>query len=227
MCYLFIDLSPLISQLCIADDRRRDNPTTLPNRQSQGESQGESNSGEGSGLLFSVYSKAAEDVDKNMAEHWQKDAKEIVIFVSPSVDIHTSSQIIRNALDRSILCRSLGPSCCFRPGPETKQSGYLGFLPRQHLSGPGRPERNTLIYSFPSRKIALILSSEICRLGEYSLVLELGDELELCIVGDIVTTMGTSIYRSGSACPVQSGKASSDACILCRGRGQDAYSVGS
>ena len=94
----------------MADDRNGGNLT---------QSQGESNSGEGSGLLFSVYSKAAEDIDKNMAEHWQKDAKEIVIFVSPSVDIHTSLQINRNALDRSILCRSLCPSCCFRPGPET------------------------------------------------------------------------------------------------------------
>ena len=202
----------------MADDRNGGNLT---------QSQGESNSGEGSGLLFSVYSKAAEDVDKNMAEHWQKDAKEIVIFVSPSVNIHTSSRTNRNALDRSILCRSLGPSCCFRHGPETKQSGYLGFLPRQHLSGPGRPERNTLIHSFPSRHTAPILSSEICRLGEYSLVFELNDESQLCFVGYIVTTMGTSISSSGSASPMQSRKASANACILCGGRREDAYSVGS
>ena len=223
MCYLLIDLSPLISYLCIADHRSGGNPTTPPNPQSQGES----NSGEGSGLLFSVYSKAAKDVDKNMAEHWQKDAEGIVIFVSPGVHIHTSSHINRNALDRSILCRSLCPSCYFRPGPETKQSGYLGILPWQHLSGPGRPERNTLIHSFPSRKAAPILSSEICGLGEHTMVLELGDESQLCFMGDIVTTMGTSISQSGSACPVQSRKASANACILCGGRGQDACPVGS
>ena len=86
MCYLLIDLSPLIPHLCIADDPSGGNPTTPPNPQSQGES----NSGEGSGLLFSVYSKAAGDVDKNITENWQKDAKEIIIFVSPCVDIHMS-----------------------------------------------------------------------------------------------------------------------------------------
>ena len=73
-----IDLtwSPLISQLCIVDDRR-DQPL-----------QGESNFGDSSGPFFSIYSKAAEDEDNNMIERWQKDADGILIFVSPHVDIH-------------------------------------------------------------------------------------------------------------------------------------------
>jgi hypothetical protein len=133
VCYLLIDLSPLISQLCIADDRSGGNPTTTPNLPLREEF----DSGDSLGLLFSVYSKTVEDGDNRGAKHWQKDAEGIVIFVSSSVDIHTSSYINSNASERPILCRSLCPSCYFRPGPETEQSGYLGILPSQHISGPG------------------------------------------------------------------------------------------
>ena len=67
------DLSSLISQLCIVDDRR-DQPL-----------QGESNFGDSSGPLFTIYSKAAEDEDKKMVDLWQKDADGILFFVSPRV----------------------------------------------------------------------------------------------------------------------------------------------
>jgi hypothetical protein len=213
---------PRISQLCIADDSR-EHPTTTPSQPLQGES----NFGDSSGPLFSMYSKAADEEDNKMVERWQKDADGILIFVSPRVAICLPLHINWNTIDRSILRRSRCPPCCYRPGPETKQSGYLRFLPRQHLSGSRQPKCNTLIYSFPRRQTTPILSCEIFCLGEYSLVLELGDECQLCFLGDIVTSMGTSICPSGSACAVQSRKSSADSCILCRGRGQDAYPVGS
>jgi hypothetical protein len=190
-------------------------------------SQGESNFGDSSGPLFSIYSKAAEDEDNKMVDRWQKDADGILIFVSSRVGIRLYLQINWNTIDRPIFCRSRCTSCCDSPRPEAKQSGYLRILPWQHLSGSRRPERNPLIHSFPCRPTTLILSFEIYHLGEFSLVLELGHEPELCFVGHIVTTMGTSISRSGSASAVQSRKASANACILCRGRGQDAYPVGS
>ena len=174
-----------------------------------------------------MYSKAADEEDNKMVERWQKDADGILIFVSPRVAICLPLHINWNTLDRSIFRCSRCPPCRYRPGPETKQSGYLRFLHRQHLSVSRRPERNTFIHPFPRRQTTPILCSEIFRLGEYSLVLELGDECELCFLGDIVTYMGTSICPSGSACAVQSRKASANACILCRGRRQDAYSVGS
>jgi hypothetical protein len=167
-------------------------------------SQGESIFGDSSGPLFSVYSKAAEDEDNKMVDRWQKDADGILFFVSPRVGIRLSLHVNWNAIDRSILCRSRCTPCRDGPGPEAKQSGYLRILPWQHLSGSRRPERNTLIHSFPCRQTTLILPIEICRLGEHSLVLELGHEPQLCFVGHIVTTMGTSISPSGSACPVQS-----------------------
>ena len=162
-----------------------------------------------------------------MVERWQKDADGILIFVSPRVAICLYLSMNWNTIDRSILCRSRCPPFCYRPGFKTKQSGYLRILPRQHLSGSRRRERNTPIPFFPCRQTTPIFSSEVFRLGEHSLVLELGDECELCFVGDIVTSMGTSICPSGSACAVQSRKASTNACILCRGRGEYAYSVGS
>ena len=89
VCYLLIDLSPLISHLCMVDDPRGDNPTMTTNSPLQEES----NSGDSSGPFFSVYSDAAKDEDNKRAENWQKDAEGIVIFVSPCVDIHPSSHI--------------------------------------------------------------------------------------------------------------------------------------
>ena len=216
------DLSPRTSQLCTVDDPR-DHPTVTTNQPLQAES----NFGDSSGPLFSIYSKATDEEDNKMVERWQKDADGILIFVSSHVAISLSLHTNRNIIDWFILRRSRCPPCCYRPGPETNQSGYLRVLPRQHLSGSRRPERNNLIYSFPRRQTTLIFSSEIFHLGEHSLVLELGDECQLCLVGDIVTSMGTSICPSSSACAVQSRKASANACILCRGGREDAYSVGS
>jgi hypothetical protein len=82
--------------------------------------QGESNTGESSGLLFSVYSKAAEDEDNKMVEQWQKDADGILIFVSPRFRISLILHMNWNTIDRSILRRSRCPPCCYRLGPETK-----------------------------------------------------------------------------------------------------------
>ena len=111
-----------------------------------------------------------------MVERWQKDADSILIFVSPRVRFCLPLHINWDTIERSILCRSRCTPCCYRPGPETKQSGYLRILPRQHISGSRRPECNTPIHTLPCRHTTLILSFKICRQGEYSLVLELSHE---------------------------------------------------
>ena len=72
-----------------------------------------------------------------MVERWQKDADGILFFVSPHLGIRLSFYMNWNAIDRSILCRSCRTPCCYRPRPQTKQSGYIRFLPWQHLSGFG------------------------------------------------------------------------------------------
>jgi hypothetical protein len=156
------------------DDRqndRRDDPMTTSDQPLQGES----NFGDSSGPLFSIYSKAAEDEDNKMVERWQKDADGILIFVSSRVGIRLSLHINRNTIDRSIFCRSRCTPCRDGPGPKAEQSGYLRILPWQHLPGSGRPECNALIHFSPCRRATPVLSFEICRLGEYSLVLELAD----------------------------------------------------
>ena len=139
--------------------------------------QGESNFWDSSKPLFSMYSKAAEEEDNKMVRHWQKDAEGILLFVSPRVGTRLSLHMNRNTIDRFIRCLSRCTPCCYRPGPETKHPGYIRILPWQYLSGSCRPERNTLTHFFPCRKSTPILSPEICRLGEFSLVLEPGDEL--------------------------------------------------
>jgi hypothetical protein len=57
---------------------------------------GTSGSGDSSGSLFSIYSKAAEEEDNKMVERWQKDADGIFFFVSPRVGIRLSLYIKRN-----------------------------------------------------------------------------------------------------------------------------------
>jgi hypothetical protein len=126
-----------------------DDPRNHPMTSSNQPLQGESIFGDSSGPLFSIYSKAAEEEDNKMVERWQKDADGILIFVSPYIGMYTSFHINWKAIDRSILCRSRRPPCCYRPGPEAEQSGHLRVLPWEHLSGSRRPERNTPIPSIP------------------------------------------------------------------------------
>ena len=90
---------------------------------------------ESSYRLLSIYSKAAEDEDKEMVNRWQTDANGFLIFVRPSVRISYIFHIYWNTIDRSILCRSSCPPCRYRPGPEAEQSGHLRVLPSQHLPG--------------------------------------------------------------------------------------------
>jgi hypothetical protein len=51
---------------------------------------GESNFGDSAGELFSIYSKAVEEEDKQMVKSWENDAKGILIFVSSCVNIQIS-----------------------------------------------------------------------------------------------------------------------------------------
>jgi hypothetical protein len=108
-------MSPLISQLCVVDEQPGYHAMTAIQSL-----QGESNIGESSGLLFSVYSKAAEDEDSKMVERWQKDADGILIFVSLHLGISLFLHINWNTIDWSILCRSRRPPGRYRLGPQTK-----------------------------------------------------------------------------------------------------------
>ena len=98
---------------CIVD-RPHDEPVSVQNQQSQS-SQGESNFRGGSGPLFSMYSKVADEEDKEMVERWKQDADGIILFVSYRVRILILC-IIWKTIDWFILCcRRCAP---FRISPE-------------------------------------------------------------------------------------------------------------
>ena len=190
----------------------------------------ESNFGDSSEPLFSMYTKAAQDEDNKMVERWQKDADGIIIFVSrptPYLAIHIVLPINRITSVRSIFRLSRCTPFRDNRGPEAKQPRYLRILSREHLWGSRRSERNTCVHPLPCHQTTPVLCSEICCLGEFSLVLEPGYERQLCSVGNIVEPMGTSIYPSDSASTVQPREASANTSILFQRCGQDAYSMGS
>jgi hypothetical protein len=89
---------------------------------------------DGSGPLFSMYRKMAEEEDNKMAERWQKDAEGILIFVSPQFIFHTASHIKSNITDRFVLCRRRGISFGDSPGPPAKLPGYRRLLSSADLS---------------------------------------------------------------------------------------------
>ena len=146
--------------------------TLAPNQPSQADL----NFGDSSEPLFSMYTKVAEDEDNKMVETWQKDADGILIFVSPCLKIHIVLHVNWNTLDWSILRLSCCAPCCDHPGPKAKQSGYLCILSWEHIWGSRRPERNKCFHRLPRRPTTSVLCSEICRLGEFTMVLEPGYE---------------------------------------------------
>ena len=214
----FLPFKPLYR---IVHDRL--DPQSTPNKPLHGES----NFGDSSGPFFSIYSKAADDEDNKMVERWQKDADGILIFVSPRVSIHISLRINRDIIDWSILRSSRCAPFCNSPVPDAKQSGYLSILPWEHLRGPRRTERNTRIYPFSRRQTTEVLTSGVCDLGELTVVFKPGHQPDVRSVGNISTPMVTSIHQGRSTGTVQSRETSTNACILCRWRGQDAYPLGS
>ena len=63
-----------------------------------------------------------------------------------------------------------------------------------------------------------VLSSDIFRLGELIVVLELRSQSYLCSIGDVNTTVGLPIYLVHPACPgpVQSREGSANPCNFFR-----------
>ena len=64
----------------------QDAPQPVPHQTSQRQS----NFSDGSGPLFNMYVKMAEEEDDKMADLWQKDAKTILIFVSSPINFFTA-----------------------------------------------------------------------------------------------------------------------------------------
>jgi hypothetical protein len=190
-------------------------------------SQGDSSFSDGSGPIFNMYVKMAEEEDKTMAERWKTDADGILIFVCFHTNLHTFYTAPRlNIIDWFVLC------CCSRidrgvdSRPQAEFAGYRCVLSREHLSASRGPQYNSYIYPCHSTSTYPLLSSEIRNLGELTVVLELGDQPYMCTLGDLVTAVVTPISHSYATTTIQPTQASADSHILCGWGRQVAPSFG-
>jgi hypothetical protein len=177
-------------------------------------------SGDSSEPLFDLYSKLAKDEDDEMTEHWKHEATDgVLIFVSHHVHHSCYYAIHLNAIDRSILCCCRRAAHRVRPGPpsQARISGHLRILSREHLSGSrcSKCDSTTPIHPVHSCYTTPVFSTEICHLGEFTLVLELSDQLYMCSLGNDAASMGISIHQAHSASTTPPRGASSNARIFC------------
>ena len=145
--------------------------------------------------------------------------------------IRATTLIHLNAIDRSIFCCCRRAAHSVRPGPpsQTRISRHLRILSREHLSGSRRSKchSTTPIHPFHCCYTTPVLSTDICRLGEFTLVFEPPDQPYMCSLGDVTASMGTSIYQGHSAATIPPREASANARTFFGRRGQDACSAGS
>jgi len=117
-------LFPPISDMFIAEVHHG-----WPRSASNQPSQADSNFGNGSGPLFTIYSKIAEKDDDKRVERWQRDAQGILIFVSPPGDFRTALLSTGN----SRLASSLSSSRYWSPC-RFKTSGHAHGMTRRFIS---------------------------------------------------------------------------------------------
>ena len=114
-------------------DDRLDQPPSPLNQSFQGETK----FGDGSGPLFTLYSKIAEEEDNKMVGRWQKDAEGIVIFVrqkSQTLLLRThpmGNRTVYSLLSSLYLSlypsKTLGPSR--RTSPPSISRTFINYLP--------------------------------------------------------------------------------------------------
>ena len=121
-----------------------------------------------------MYLEMAKEEDKKMAESWKADAEGILVFVRlrPLVSYfqltHRSDWFILRC------CRlfALGDDS----GSATEPTGHVQLLPCQHIPASCRPKSIQYFHFPPYYFPASIFSTELCGLGEWPLVHELGDQ---------------------------------------------------
>jgi hypothetical protein len=88
---------------------------------------------DGSGALFSMYSRMGEKEDDKIAELWRKDADGILIFVSPRV-VCTRQVRQLDIIDWIILHGRCNLPYGILPGPQTNPATFIRILSREDLS---------------------------------------------------------------------------------------------
>ena len=174
-----------------------------------------------------MYLQLAEEEDRKTTENWKGDADGILIFVSPQSTCGASMHIYPEIEDRFILCLCRSISRCVRAGPQAELPGHLSVLPCKHLSNPRQFEWLPGPYSsYTSQSVHPIFTINICRMGQLTLVSELGHQSHMRTLGDITPAMGTSVHE-GHPDTIQPTQTSTDSGVFFRGRRQTSPSLGS
>ena len=114
-------------------------------------------------------------------------------------------------IDRSILrCRRI-PDLSVYSRHSTEPTGHLELLPSQYLSD--HDQSKWIQFEFPPSLPSPILSTNVCRLGQLTLVLELGHQPYLCPPCNFTAAMGTTISQDHSV-TLQSTQTGADPCVL-------------
>ena len=207
-------------------------PSHLPEPPQPGQNnppQEESGFADSSGPLFSMYLQLAGDEDKKMTENWKGDADGILIFVScQSMCGPSITHIIHPEVEDWFILRrrsSIGWGIC--AGPQAKFPGHFSILPRKHLSNPRQFEWLPGCYPpHTPRSVHPIFSTNFCRMGQLTLVSQLGHQPHVRSFGHITAAMGASVHE-GHTDTIQPTQTSADPGVLCGGRRKTSPSVGS
>ena len=174
-----------------------------------------------------MYLQLAGEEDKKMTENWKGDPDGILIFVSLQSTCDASTHIYSEVEDWFILRHRRGIGRSFRAGPQAKFTGHLSILPCKHLWNPRRFEWLPGHYSpHTSQSVHPIFSTNLCRMGQLTLVSQLGHQSHMRTFGDVLAAMGTSVHE-GHPDTIQPTQTSADSRVLCGGRRKPSPSMGS
>jgi len=165
-----------------------------------------------------MYLEMAEKVDKEMVERWKDDAEGMLTFVGFRSIPH-SFEYNAGIVDWVVLSCRCGAARNVYPGHSTELAGHVGFVCCAYRSAALAIQRNS------ARSHPAIFSTYMVRLGQRALVDEPLYRSYLRTVGDLATTMGTSLSQ-GRLPTAKSSQASTHSRILFGGSREVARSVG-
>ena len=159
-----------------------------------------------------------------MTDLWQQEATDgILVFVSPH-GLHSCYYAHKLEHYRPVYCLPLSPPCSLYP---SRISGQTLRTPPHSISRIFSRFLLTQTSRYHHSYTTPVLSTDIRRLGEFTLVLELCNLSCVCSLGYVATSMGTSIHQGHSAGTVQPREASANACIICPRCAPDTCYLGS
>ncbi len=159
-----------------------------------------------------------------MTDLWQQEATDgILVFVSPH-GLHSCYYAHKLEHYRPVYCLPLSPPCSLYP---SRISGQTLRTPPHSISRIFSRFLLTQTSRYHHSYTTPVLSTDIRRLGEFTLVLELCNLSCVCSLGYVATSMGTSTHQGHSAGTVQPREASANACIICPRCAPDTCYLGS